>query len=153
MQRPAGQLGRQHYAPLAEWVQRQRAFVGLDAQQEVAGEIHAAHLQAAAPGGVQVEHAERHRNALAPLAHRQDVGVVGMVVGHQVASQAQVAGHGLGQGFLGGLVGQPLLQPVGPFFGQRPSDRGIAGRILVHRARHRGLEQRKGVIPRTPRLA
>jgi hypothetical protein len=49
-QGPARQLGRQDDAALAERVQRQRPFLGLDAQQEVAGEVDAMQVQAA-PGG------------------------------------------------------------------------------------------------------
>jgi len=84
-QRPPRQFGRQDDAAVAERVERQRPFLGIDPQQKMAGEVDPRHVEAAGAADVQVKDPQGHRQALAPLADTEDVGVVGGFVGDQVA--------------------------------------------------------------------
>ncbi len=145
-QGPADQLGGQHHPPLAERVHGQRPLLGLDPEQEVAGEVDALHAQARAPRGVQVQHAQGHRQAAPPFQHRDQVGVGGVLEGHDVAVQAQVAGHGFGQRLLGRFALQPFGEPVDRVIHKLARRIGVAVGILVQRAEQRRFEQGEAVV-------
>ena len=69
----------------------------VDADQEVPGETQAMHGPAARPAGVQVQNAQRHRQALAAVNHPHQVGVLDIVIGEFVSTVAKAGSHGFGQ--------------------------------------------------------
>jgi len=129
-----------------ERIERQGAFLGLDAQQEVAREIHAAHRQSAFARHMQVEDPQRHRETLAPFRHRQDVGVLRILLREQVACQAQVARHGFRDGLLGALLLQALRQVVDTGGAQVAGALRVAAGVLVDGAGDGGLQQREVAV-------
>ncbi len=151
LQGAAGQLGRHDHPAAGERVQRDRPLVGLDPQQEVAREVDAGDLELAAPRRLQIDHAQRHRQALAPFAHRDDVGVGRVVVGQQVPIQPQVAAQRLADGVLRPLVLEPLGQELGRLGGEGSRRLGLPGRVFVQGAGERRLEQREPVVRRRSR--
>ncbi len=112
----------------------------------MAGEVDALDGQARAPRRVEIEHAERHRQAATPIQHRDHVGVGGVLEGHDVAVQAQVAGHGLGQRLLGRFALQPVGEPFDGMVHQLPRRIGLAIGILVQGAEQGRFEQGKAVV-------
>jgi hypothetical protein len=76
-----------------------------------------------------------------------------MVHGEQVAGEAQVPGHGLGQGLLGALHAQAVGQALHPRAGQVARELGVAAGIVMDRAGDGGLQQRKLVLGRPPGFA
>ncbi len=116
----------------------------------MAWKVDALHHQVATPRGVQVEHAQRDRQSLAPLADRNDVGVARVVVGQHVAGESEIARHRLGEGLFGRFLLQPGGQPLGGLGGHLSRIVGIARGILVDGAEQRRLEQRKAVVGNVP---
>ena len=65
----------------------------------------------------------------------------------QVAVQAQVRGHGLGQGVVGPLASDPLGQPFSGVGGEGADRPGVAKRLVVDGAGDGGFQQGKRVVP------
>ncbi len=115
-------------------------------------EVDALDRQSGLVGHVQVEHRQGHRQSLAPLDHRYDVGVGEIVVVDQVAVQPEVAGHGLGEGFLRRLALQAFSEARGGLPGQGPGRLRVAVGVLMDRAEQRRFQQRKAVVRPLPEL-
>ncbi len=73
-----------------------------------------------------------------------------MVIGDQVAGQAQVAGQGLGDGLLGRLGLHAFGQAFDRLLGQGDHRGDVAVGVVVHGAGQGGLEQREVLIGALP---
>ena len=84
-------------APGMERIEDRPVASAPDAHQEVAGEVQPGGVLAHGARDMDVDDAQRHRQALAPLEHAREIGVLQIVVGRGIASETEILRHRAGQ--------------------------------------------------------
>ena len=87
------QIGRRPLDAVIERVDNQPVAVLAGADQEMAGEIQPVRREPVGAGGMQIQNAERHRQALLAVDHAHQVGVLDIVIGEHVAVIAVLSQH------------------------------------------------------------